>query len=136
MYSYTGIQGLDGGYAYPPGSYMTQFMDQINNTMANASMMPSTSSGMGSSSMMGSGMPQQQGDSSGMMVQLMGLMIGMMLKKMLPALQQRMQANQAASVDNESTSLSVQTSTTGNDSTQSSDSMPVTRQQEAADNAE
>jgi hypothetical protein len=40
MFTYTGIPGLSGGYAYPPGSYMTRFMDQLNNTLANASMMP------------------------------------------------------------------------------------------------
>lgn len=31
-YSSTGVPGLNGGYAYPPGSPMTQFMDNLNTT--------------------------------------------------------------------------------------------------------
>ncbi|WP_373531811.1 hypothetical protein [Vampirovibrio sp.] len=31
-----GIPGLTGGYAYPPGSSMTQFMDNINGITASA----------------------------------------------------------------------------------------------------
>lgn len=37
----TGIASLTGGYAYPPGSDMVKFMDDINNTVAAASSGPS-----------------------------------------------------------------------------------------------
>lgn len=39
-YTQTGIAGVDGGYAYPPGSSMVQFRDNINNTAAAACMSP------------------------------------------------------------------------------------------------
>lgn len=35
-YSQTGIPGLNGGYAYAPGSPMTQFMDNLNTTTKSA----------------------------------------------------------------------------------------------------
>lgn len=39
-YTSTGIAGLTGGYAYPPGSTMTQFLDSVNNTAAAAMVGP------------------------------------------------------------------------------------------------
>ena len=40
-YTQTGIQSANGsGYAYPPGSDMCQFMDNINNTTAQACLSP------------------------------------------------------------------------------------------------
>lgn len=35
----TGIPGLTGGYAYPPGSSMTQFMDNVNGLAGRATRM-------------------------------------------------------------------------------------------------
>lgn len=40
QFSATGVPGMNGGYAYPPGSAMTQFMDSINNTVAIATAGP------------------------------------------------------------------------------------------------
>jgi len=39
-YSITGIPGMGGGYAYPPGSEMTRFMDSINAVVSQASAGP------------------------------------------------------------------------------------------------
>lgn len=39
-FSTTGVPGLAGGYAYPPGSDMTKFMDNINQTVAAADQGP------------------------------------------------------------------------------------------------
>ena len=39
-YSLTGIPGMAGGYAYPPGSEMTRFMDSINAVVSQASAGP------------------------------------------------------------------------------------------------
>jgi hypothetical protein len=39
-YSLTGIPGMAGGYAYPPGSEMTRFMDSINSVVSQASAGP------------------------------------------------------------------------------------------------
>lgn len=39
-YTQTGVPAAGGGYAYPPGSEMCQFMDSINNTTAQACMSP------------------------------------------------------------------------------------------------
>ena len=35
-YNATGIPGLTGGYAYPPGSSMTQFMDNVSSLAGRA----------------------------------------------------------------------------------------------------
>ena len=40
----TGIPGLNGGYAYPPGSEMASFLDNLNGTVASASHAPDGSS--------------------------------------------------------------------------------------------
>lgn len=40
-YTQTGIPGVSGGYAYPPGSPMSQFMDGVNNTAIQATRGPS-----------------------------------------------------------------------------------------------
>jgi hypothetical protein len=39
-----GVPGLNGGYAYPPGSEMASFMDSINSTVAAATVAPDGSS--------------------------------------------------------------------------------------------
>jgi hypothetical protein len=36
----TGVPGMTGGFAYPPGSSMTTFMDTINNTVSAATRGP------------------------------------------------------------------------------------------------
>lgn len=101
QYTYTGIAGLSGGYAYEPGSGMCQFLDNLNNTMANASMM----------GQMGGGMPQQpmggqqgKGNSGNMMIQMLGMMFGMLITKLAPVIKQRLAERQAAQSEGTSSS--------------------------------
>lgn len=40
QFTYTGVPGFTGGFAYPPGSQMTQLMDGLNNQVAAATQGP------------------------------------------------------------------------------------------------
>jgi hypothetical protein len=86
MFSYTGVPSLTGGYAYPPGSPMTLFMDQLNASVANAS---SAASGLG-------GAQQQQGGGSPQMM-------GMMFKMLMTLLQKKLQGTNAQNADDSPT---------------------------------
>lgn len=55
-YSATGIPGLNGGYAYAPGTSMAQFMDGVNATTSMATQMPGGQSIIG----WATGLAQQQ----------------------------------------------------------------------------
>jgi len=87
QYTVTGIAGLSGGYAYEPGSGMCQFIDNLNNTMANASMMGQ----MGPPGMppMGGGQ-KPGGNNSSMMIQMFGMMFGLLIAKLAPIIKARL----------------------------------------------
>lgn len=85
QFTYTGIAGLDGGYAYAPGSGMCQFLDNLNGTMANASMLGKMGPGGQQP-----GMGGQKPGGGNMMLQMMGMMFGMLIAKLAPIIKQRL----------------------------------------------
>lgn len=87
QYTMTGITGLNGGFAYEPGSGMCQFMDNLNNTMANASMLKQ----MGPPGGMPPGGGQKPGgNSSSSMLQMFGMIFGMLITKLAPIIKKRL----------------------------------------------
>ena len=87
QFNVTGIVGAGGGFAYPPGSQVTQMMDTLNNQVASATQGPYGGSVVDWAQSLAAGQqaqpqqPQQGGPGGGGSgVELIGMLLGVLLQ--------------------------------------------------------